>query len=78
MMKKSIKFWMVAVMTVLTATAARANDAVYYVNGSHLEPVQETDISVKKEILTINIGDDGFAYVDVDYTFRPGSLQRRQ
>ena len=69
-MKKSIKFWMVAVMMVLTAAAARANDGVYFVNGSHLEPVQETDISVKKEILTINIGDDGFAYVDVDYTFQ--------
>ena len=27
--------------------AAYANDGVYYVSGSHLEPVQETDISVK-------------------------------
>lgn len=54
------------VAIVITATA---NDAVYFVNGSHLSPIQETDISVKKEILTIHIGDDGFANVEVDYTF---------
>ena len=52
--------------TVLTSIA---NDAVYFVNGSLLTPVQETDISIKKEILTISIGDDGIANVEVDYTF---------
>ena len=57
------------VAIVAMALSSMANDAVFFVNGSHLEPVMETNISVKKEILTINIGDDGFANVDVDYTF---------
>lgn len=49
--------------------AAYANDGVYYVSGSHLEPVQETDISVKKELLTITITDGPFAFVEVEYEF---------
>ena len=57
----------VAIVVVVLTTLA--NDAVYFVNGSHLEPIQETDIAVKKEILTINMGNDGFANVEVDYTF---------
>ena len=37
---------------------AKANDGVYYVDGNHLIPITETDISVKKEVLTINrVGD---------------------
>ena len=46
-----------------------ANDAVYYVNGSHIVPLRETDITVSKEVLTICIRDDGFARVDVYYEF---------
>ena len=57
------------VAMVVVVFTSLANDAVYFVNGSHLEPIQETDISVKKEILTINIGNDGFANVEVDYIF---------
>ncbi|MBO4658155.1 MAG: YARHG domain-containing protein [Prevotella sp.] len=49
--------------------AAHANDGVYYVSGSHLEPLQETDISVKKEVLTITITDGPFAFVEVEYEF---------
>ena len=75
-MKSANKWWMascrllslIVVMMVSTLTA-KANDAVYFVNGSHLEPLQETDIAIKKEILTITLGDDGIAYVEVDYTF---------
>lgn len=47
--------------------AAIANDGVYYVSGSHLIPLQETDISIQKEVLTITLCDDGFASVDVQY-----------
>lgn len=53
----------------LTLTTASANDGVYYVNGSLLVPIHETDIAVKKEILTINLCDDGMAHVTVDYEF---------
>ena len=49
--------------------AAHANDGVYFVSGSHLEPLQETDISVKKEVLTITISDGPFAFVEVEYEF---------
>ena len=49
--------------------AAYANDGVYFVSGSHLEPLQETDISVKKEVLTITISDGSFAFVEVEYEF---------
>lgn len=44
-----------------------ANDGVFYVNGSHLVPVQETDIALTREVLTIKLADDGYAQVDVQY-----------
>ena len=47
----------------------RANDGVYFANGSQLVPIRETDISVAKEVLTISLCDDGFARVEVDYEF---------
>ena len=35
-----------------------ANDGVFYASGNQLIPITETDISVKKEVLTINrVGD---------------------
>ncbi|MCQ2076201.1 MAG: hypothetical protein MJZ20_04075 [Bacteroidaceae bacterium] len=46
-----------------------ANDGVYYTSGSFLVPIQETDISVSKEILTIKLCKDGQANVDVYYEF---------
>lgn len=54
---------------ILSINIAWANDGVYFTSGSFLVPVKETDISAKKEILTITICKDGFAEVDVDYTF---------
>lgn len=53
----------------LCGETAWANDGVYFTSGSFLIPVKETDISAKKEILTITICKDGYAIVDVDYTF---------
>lgn len=46
-----------------------ANDSSFYVNGGTLVPVNETDISISKEILTITVGDDDYAAVDVYYEF---------
>lgn len=46
-----------------------ANDGVFYSNGSMLFPLKETDISVSREVLTITVGRDEHAYVDVSYEF---------
>lgn len=53
----------------LMALVARANDGVYFVNGNQIVPLQETDVEVTKEVLTISICDDGYACVDVLYEF---------
>ena len=37
--------------------------------GNQLVPIQETDISVAKEVLTISLCDDGYALIDVQYEF---------
>lgn len=50
-----------------TITSISANDGVYFTSGNFLVPTQETDISVTKEILTITIGKDSFARVDIYY-----------
>ena len=42
----------------LSALFVSANDGVFYAEGNQLIPITETDISVKKEVLTINrVGD---------------------
>lgn len=46
-----------------------ANDGVYYTSGNQLVPMQETDISVRKEILTITLLDSSVTLVDVYYEF---------
>ena len=53
----------------LLAQLVWGNDGVYFVSGNQLVPVRETDISITSEVLTISIGDDGFARVDVQYEF---------
>ena len=64
-MKKIFLITLMALAVCLQS--AVANDGVFYVNGNHLIPLEETDISIKKEILTITLCDDGFASVDVQY-----------
>ena len=49
----------------ILAILASANDGVYYVSGNQIVPLRETDVAVTKEVLTITIGDDEFARVDV-------------
>lgn len=56
-------------MLVAFFSVAQANDGVYFMQGNFLVPTKETDISVKKEILTITIGKDSLATVDVYYQF---------
>lgn len=52
---------------------ASANDGAYFASGNQIIPLQETDISVKKEVLTIKRIKDDNVRVTVDYTFHnPG------
>lgn len=52
---------------------ATANDGVFSINGNQLVPLQETQIELKKEILTIKKVDEEFVEITVDFTFfNPG------
>jgi hypothetical protein len=63
-MRKIILSFLIACVALSTAWA---NDGVFFVNGNQLVPVQETDIALTKEVLTISLCDDGYATVDVQY-----------
>ena len=63
------QFLFACVLMVWSLLTASANDGVYFTSGNFLVPTQETDISVSKEILTITIGKDSYARVDVYYEF---------
>jgi hypothetical protein len=53
---------------------ATANDSSYYASGNQIIPLQETDIAVKQEVLTIKRIKDDKVQVIVDYTFHnPGA-----
>ncbi len=53
---------------------ASANDGAYYASGNQIIPLQETDIAVKKEVLTIKRINDDKVRITVDYTFHnPGA-----
>lgn len=45
----------VAALLLCAAMPAIANDGTYYTKGNQLVPLMETDISVRKEILTISL-----------------------
>lgn len=53
----------------LASLAVHANDGAFYARGNHLIPIFETDISVKKEILTIKKIDNKYIEVTVYYEF---------
>jgi hypothetical protein len=63
MKSKLFTFLMLAVII------AFANDGVFHMNGNQLIPITETDISVKKEILTITRTKDNMIEVHVYYEF---------
>ncbi len=58
-----------AAMMLACAENVEANDGVCFTSGNFLVPTVGTDISAAKEILTITIGTDSFARVDVYYEF---------
>lgn len=65
-MKKAFLLFLVLWAGIQTTSA---NDGVYFTSGNFLVPLHETDIRATREVLTITIGTDGFATVDVRYEF---------
>jgi len=64
--------------SLLCSTVLMANDGVYFTSGNQLIPLIETDISIRKEILTIGLQDDGFANITVYYEFfNPGTTDKK-
>jgi hypothetical protein len=60
---------------IFTPLLLKANDGSFYVNGNHLIPMNETRISIKKEILNIKLIDDYF-FIEVNYEFyNPDNLR---
>ncbi len=63
-----MKYIFLIVLTI-TALFAKANDGVFYASGNQLIPIQETDISITKEILKIERTTNNQFLVTVNYTF---------
>jgi len=65
--------YLVTALTVLglwwCTSAVRANDGMYYASGNHLIPMLEPDISVQKEVLSMQIVGDDKVKVVVQYEF---------
>ena len=66
---------LILVFCCMTALFAWANDGAFYTKGNQLIPISDTDISVKKEVLTLNrVGDK--IQVTVYYEFYNPSAQK--
>lgn len=71
-----MKYLLLSLLVVLFSYSSHANDGAYMGSGNHLIPINETDISVKKEILTITLAGDK-AVVDVYYEmYNPGKEKK--
>ena len=66
---KEMKTKIILGIFLLLALCVRANDGSYFFSGNQLVPIGNTNVRIDKEILTIRLADDDYAYVDVDYTF---------
>lgn len=53
-----------------------ANDSSYYASGNQIIPIQESDISIKKEVLTIKRIDESKVRITVDYTFHNPTAEK--
>ena len=79
-MKRNCVFLLLLLLALTSVCSIHvsANDCIYTVSGNHLTPLCDTDISVSKEILTISLHDDGYAYVDVYYELQNDGLEKNQ
>lgn len=64
-----MKIHLSIVLLMLTCYAAMANDGAFFAKGNQLIPIKETDISVRKEILTLKKVRNKFIEVTVYYEF---------
>jgi hypothetical protein len=64
-----MKFFTTILLITVFSRFAFANDGSYYASGNQLIPVFETDIAIKKEILTVKKVKDQFIEVTVYYEF---------
>lgn len=67
---------LIMLFTLLAAVAVRANDGVFYASGGTLVPLQETRITLRKELLRFYVVDHGYARVEVDFEFYNPSNSR--
>lgn len=71
-----MRSFLLSFVLLLCSYSSQANDGAYLGSGNHLIPIKETDISVKKEILTITLVGDK-AVVDVYYEmYNPGKEKK--
>lgn len=56
-------------LSLFSVDPVSANDSSYFGSGNQIIPLQETDISVKKEVLTIKRIEDNKVRITVDYIF---------
>lgn len=79
-MKRKCVFFLLLLLALTSVCSIHvsASDCIYTVSGNHLTPLCDTDISVSKEILTISLHDDGYAYVDVYYELQNDGLEKNQ
>lgn len=71
-----MKITLTYLLLAFTSLYLFANDGAYYVSGNQLIPVEETDISVKKEVLTIKRKNKRQVEVSVYYEFyNPGNTK---
>ena len=57
----------ILLLTLCIIALTRANDSVYFGSGNQLVPLNENDIAITREVLTIDLTDDGRTRVDVLY-----------
>lgn len=71
-----MRLCLMAFFAFAAAQQTQANDGVFYARGNQLIPVAETDISVKKEILSLKKVSNRFIEVTVYYEFfNPGNAK---
>lgn len=69
-------FCLTIILLFCCALSAFANDGAFYVSGNTLVPLQETQISLKKEVLKFYIRDFEWMDVTVDFEFHnPGAAK---
>jgi len=66
-----------SVLLFLTSYFVFANDGSFYASGNNLIPLQETNISLQKELLCFTVRDFKFVQVDVNFEFfNPGAEKK--